>query len=43
MYIYDISLNSSWKEKCSDKCCTENQNTHFMFSKFFPKFVPFMR
>jgi hypothetical protein len=26
----------------SDKSCTENQNTHFMFSKFFPKIVPFM-
>ena len=27
----------------SDKCCTENQNTHFVFSNFFSKIVPFMR
>jgi len=29
----------------SDKSCTENQNTHFVFSKFFPppKIVPFVR
>jgi len=27
----------------SDKICTENQNTHFVFSNFFPKIVPFMR
>jgi len=27
----------------SDKSCTENQNTHFVFSNFFPKIVPFMR
>ena len=28
----------------SDKSCTENQNTHFTFSKFFfPKIVAFMR
>jgi hypothetical protein len=31
-YIYDnISLNSSQNEKCFG----ENQNTHFMFNKFF--------
>ena len=24
-----------------NKLCRENQNTHFMFSNFFPKFVPF--
>jgi hypothetical protein len=24
----------------SDKSCRENQNTHFMFSHFFPKIVP---
>jgi len=23
--------------------CGENQNTHFMFNKFLPKIVPFMR
>jgi hypothetical protein len=27
----------------SDTICRENQNTHFMFSKVFPKIVPFMR
>jgi len=28
----------------SHKSCTENQNTHFVFSNFFPpKIVPFMR
>jgi len=27
----------------SDKSCTENKNTHFMFSNFFAKIVPFMR
>jgi len=27
----------------SDKSCTENQNTHFVFSNFFLKIVPFMR
>jgi len=27
----------------SDKSCTENQNTHFVFCDFFPKIVPFVR
>ena len=27
----------------SDKHYRENQNTRFMFNKFFPKIVPFMR
>jgi hypothetical protein len=27
----------------SDKNCRENQNTHFMFNKGFPKIVPFVR
>ena len=27
----------------SDKSCRENQNTHFVFSNFFSKIVPFMR
>jgi len=27
----------------SDKSCRENQNTHFVFSDFFPNIVPFMR
>jgi len=26
----------------SDKSCRENQDSHFMFSNIFPKFVPFM-
>jgi hypothetical protein len=25
------------------KRCRENQNKHFMFNKYFPKIVPFMR
>jgi len=27
----------------SDKSCGVNQNTHFVFSNFFPKIVPFVR
>ena len=27
----------------SNKSCTENQNTHFVFSDFSPRIVPFMR
>jgi len=27
----------------SDKSCSENQNTHFVFGNFFPKIVPFAR
>jgi len=36
IYIFDhISLNPSENEKnVSDKSCTENQNTHFVFSNF---------
>ena len=30
MYIYEISLSSSWKEKYFGRTCTENQNTNFM-------------
>jgi hypothetical protein len=26
----------------SDKSCRENQNTHFIFNKYFPKIVPFL-
>jgi hypothetical protein len=26
-----------------DKRCTENEDTHFIFSTFIPKIVPFMR
>ena len=26
----------------SDKCCRENQNTHFVFNNVFPEIVPFM-
>jgi len=47
IYIFDhISLNPSANEKnVSDKCRTENQNTHFVFSNFFSlsKIVLFMR
>jgi hypothetical protein len=34
MYIYDISPNSSQKEKCYRRKLCRNQNTHFMFIKF---------
>jgi len=27
----------------SHTVCTENQNTHFMFSNFSPKIMPFMK
>ena len=27
----------------SDEICGENQNTHFMFDKAFPKIIPFIR
>jgi len=27
----------------SDKRCRENRNTHFVFSNFFSKIMPFMR
>jgi len=26
-----------------DKSCRENRNTNFMFTKYFPKIVPFVR
>jgi hypothetical protein len=26
-----------------DKICEENKNTHYMFGKFFPKIMPFVR
>jgi hypothetical protein len=36
IYILDhISLSSSWNEKCFRQSCRQNQNTHFMFNKFF--------
>jgi hypothetical protein len=36
MHIYDnIALNSSSKRNISYEACRENQNTHFMFNKFF--------
>jgi hypothetical protein len=44
-HIYDnISLNSSYNEKCFRQSFRESQNTRFMFNNFFPpKVVPFMR
>jgi len=34
--LYDnISLISSYDEKCLRQNCRENQNTHFMFNNFF--------
>jgi len=42
MYIHNnISLSSSYNEKCIRQRCRENQNTHFMFNNSFPKIVPF--
>jgi hypothetical protein len=36
IYIYGhISRSSYWNEKVSDRNCGENENTHFMFNKFF--------
>jgi hypothetical protein len=36
MHICDeISLNSSYNEKCFKQSCGENQNTHIMFKNFF--------
>ena len=29
--------------KFSNKSCRENQHTHFIFSNFFPKIIPFLR
>ena len=41
--IFDnISSNSPYNEKCFGQICRENQNTHFMFTNYFPKIVPFM-
>ena len=38
IHIYDhILLSSSYNEKYFSKCCTENQNTHFVFNNFFRK------
>jgi hypothetical protein len=34
IFMYYIYYKYSWKDKCSDKRCRENQNTHFMFSNF---------
>jgi hypothetical protein len=34
--VYDnISLNSSYDEKCFGKICRGNQNKHFMYDNFF--------
>jgi hypothetical protein len=37
------SLHSSASEKCFRRKCRENSNTHFIFNKSSPKFVPFIR
>ena len=42
MYIYNISLDSSWNEKVLGKRCRDNQSTRFMFNNLFPKIVRFM-
>ena len=43
-YIFSIISRSILiKRNISDESCRENQNTHFMFNKFFLKIVPFMK
>ena len=43
MYTYDdISLNSLQGETFWDKCCRENQNTHFICN-YFSKILPFRK
>ena len=41
-----LMIKSRWvllrMRHVSDKTCTENQNTHFMFNNFFPTVVPFI-
>ena len=39
----NISLSSSKNEKCFEKSCRGNQNTHFVFINYFSKIVPFVR
>ena len=41
-HFYYISLSSSQNEKRFRRNCRENQKTHFMSHKYFPKIVPFM-
>ena len=45
--LWAFMIASCWillrKITFSDKSCTENQNTHFIFNTFFPKIVPFIR
>jgi hypothetical protein len=44
MYICDISLNSSYNEKCFRQRCRENQSIRSIFNIFFFFFfLPFMR
>jgi len=44
IYIFDhILFISSWNQNVSDKRCRETQNTHFIFNKFFPKTLKFVR
>ena len=46
-YVFTFMTISRWiilrMKNVSNKSCRENQNTHFIFSNFFPKIVPFMR
>ena len=43
-YIYDnIKLNFAYNEKCFSSVYRENQNKHFTFNEFFPKFLRFIR
>jgi hypothetical protein len=43
-HFYHISLSSCLgMRNVSDKSCSEDQNTHFVFSGSISKIVPFMR
>jgi len=45
--LFTFMITSRWiilkMINISDKICTENQNTHFIFYNIFPEIVPFMK
>jgi len=46
MYVHynNMPLSSSYKERCSRRICSKNQNTHFVScTLLFPTVLPFMR
>ena len=42
VWYYRSEFVLEWK-MLQEKSCRENENTHFMFTVFFPKILPFMR